>query len=397
MKLLWFLRTSDASASSHEDNTQSPRIVIWGTLLVLSCFFTWAYFAELDEVTRAQGSVISSSRTQLIQSQDGGTLEDLLVREGDSVEAGQLLVRLDRTRAEAAYLETRAQYASLSAISSRLLAEALDQSPVFPDVLDDYPSLRANQMALKQKRQAALNEELAALAQVRGLLEQELRMNRPLLASGDVSRTELLRLERQVAEMNAQITNKRNAYMQEVQSELTQVMAELSSVEQQLAQRRNLMEQTELFAPMSGIVKNVRINTLGGVIRPGEEVMQIVPLEDDLLIEAKINPGDIAFLHVGLDARVKIDAYDFTIYGDLPGRLMFISADTLTDDLQQGEQPYYRIRVRTDGRKFSATDRELDIQPGMTATVEIKTGRRTVLQYLTKPIIKTLSESMGER
>ncbi|EXJ12228.1 HlyD family type I secretion periplasmic adaptor subunit [Nitrincola nitratireducens] len=319
------------------------------------------------------------------------------MREGDSVEAGQLLVRLDRTRAEAAYLETRAQYASLSAISSRLLAEALDQSPVFPDVLDDYPSLRANQMALKQKRQAALNEELAALAQVRGLLEQELRMNRPLLASGDVSRTELLRLERQVAEMNAQITNKRNAYMQEVQSELTQVMAELSSVEQQLAQRRNLMEQTELFAPMSGIVKNVRINTLGGVIRPGEEVMQIVPLEDDLLIEAKINPGDIAFLHVGLDARVKIDAYDFTIYGDLPGRLMFISADTLTDDLQQGEQPYYRIRVRTDGRKFSATDRELDIQPGMTATVEIKTGRRTVLQYLTKPIIKTLSESMGER
>ena len=149
---------------------------------------------------------------------------------------------------------------------------------------------------------------------------------------------------------------------------------------------------------MRGVVKNVRITTQGGVIRPGEEVMQIVPLEDDLLIEAKLRPADIAFIKPGLDARVKIDAYDYTIYGDLPGKLDFISADTLTEDLRQGEAPYYRMRVRTTGRQFSGRpDATLEILPGMTATVEIMTGRKTVLQYIAKPIVKTLNESMAER
>ena len=198
--------------------------------------------------------------------------------------------------------------------------------------------------------------------------------------------------------MKSQVTNKRNKYFQDAQAELSKVQEDLLGVEQSLAQRRDVLEQTELRAPVRGVVKNVRITTQGGVIRAGEEVMQIVPLEDDLLIEAKLRPADIAFIKPGLQARVKLDAYDYTIYGDLPGKLDFISADTLTEDLKQGEQPYYRMRVRTTGRQFSGRPQaNLDILPGMTATVEVMTGRKTVLQYLTKPIAKTMSESLGER
>ena len=223
-------------------------------------------------------------------------------------------------------------------------------------------------------------------------------MNEPLVALGDVSRTEVLRLQRQVADMEAQITNKKNKYFQDTQTELNKAEEDLAGVEQLMAPRKNQLEQTELHAPLRGVVKNVRITTQGGVIRAGDEVMQIVPLEDDLVIEAKVSPTDIAFLSKKLDVNIKIDAYDYTIYGDLPGKIVFISADTLKEDLKQGEQPYYRAHIRTTGRKFSGRPNEkMDILPGMTATVEIKTGRKTVLQYLIKPIVKTMSESLGER
>jgi len=179
---------------------------------------------------------------------------------------------------------------------------------------------------------------------------------------------------------------------------LSQAREQLTALEQLLNQRKYMLEQAELRAPMKGVVKNVQITTLGGVIRPGEDIMQIVPLEDNLLIEAKVSPTDIAFLRRGLQTFIKIDAYDSSIYGDLTGELVFISADTMDEELRQGELPYYRIRVRALSRQFSGRPEEtLEIQPGMTATVEIKTGKRTVMQYLTKPITKTLSDSMGER
>ena len=172
----------------------------------------------------------------------------------------------------------------------------------------------------------------------------------------------------------------------------------MAGLDQTLAQRRNQLDLTELRAPVKGTVKNVRITTLGGVIRPGEDVMQIVPVNDELLVEAKVKPSEIAFLKLGLPASIKIDAYDFSVYGDLPGTLVFISADTLREELKQGEEPYYRVHVRATGRKFSGRpNANLEIQAGMTSTVEIKTGRKTVLKYLTKPIVKTLSESLGER
>jgi adhesin transport system membrane fusion protein len=321
-----------------------------------------------------------------------------MVKDGDIVDRGQILVRLEKARSEASYLEARAKSAGLTATVARLRAEVFGGDPVFPPMLANYPQFRDNQMVLFTKRKAAIEEEVTALQILLGLAQRELEMTQPLLKTGDVSRTEVLRLERQVAEIGAQITNKRNRYFQDAQAELSKALEDLAGIEQTMAQRMTQVDQTELRAPLHGVVKNVRITTRGGVIRPGEEVMQIVPLEDDLLVEARVMPADIAFIKPGLSATVKIDAYDYTIYGDLPGKLTYISPDTLTEDLRQGEQPYYRVRVRTEGRRFSGRPNEdLEIQPGMTATIEIRTGSNTVLKYLTKPVVKTFSEALRER
>ena len=401
MRFFWFLQRHSSEPVHRETADQGfarPRSVLWVTTLVLAVFVGWAWFAEIDEVTRASGTVIASSRTQIIQSQDGGRLEALYVAEGDQVEAGQLLARIDRVRAEAAYRETRAKVASLQANVARLQAELFQREPAFPELALEYPEFIENQSDLLRVRRSAIEEEISALEDIRALVRQELAMNEPLVASGDVSRTELLRLQRQEAEFTSQISNTRNEYVQTLQTELSQTQEELEVTEQMLVQRQNVLDQTELYAPLRGLVKNLAITTVGGVIRPGDEVMRIVPIDDKLLIEAKVSPRDIGFLRPGMSASVKIDAYDSSIYGDLPGELVFISADTIDTNLRQGEQPYYRARVQTSSRQFSGRpDAELDIQPGMTATVEIKTGQRTVMQYLTKPITKTLDESLGER
>jgi adhesin transport system membrane fusion protein len=402
MNWLWFFK-SDAKAdesvrkSLSQDLSQS-RYILWVSFFCIFAFLFWAYWADLDQITRATGSVVSSSRSQIVQSQEGGVIQEMKVRDGDIVDRDDVLVVLDSTRVEAAFLETRARAASLATTVARLQAEALGKEPEFPAQTNDYPEFRTLQLELMKKRRTVIEEDVLAMQEMMALVKKELDMTRPLLKSGDVSATEILRLERQMSDAKAQITNKRNKYFQDTQAELSKAREEYESVQQLLAQRKNQLDQTKLRAPLHGVVKNVRITTRGGVIRPSEEVMQIVPLEDDLIIEAKVSPTDIGFIKPGLTATVKIDAYDYTIYGDLPGTLTYISADTLTEDLRQGEQPYYRVRVRTMGRKFSgAPEKDLEIQPGMTATVEIKTGTNTVLNYLVKPIVKTLQLALKER
>ncbi len=401
MKIFWFLDryiSGDKSSDAMSEQMRASRYVLWVTALSIFIVIVWAYFAKLDQITRATGAVIASSRSQIIQSQDGGILEELMVKEGDIVEEGDVLARIERTKAESSYLEALAKAVSLQATVARLTAEVYGGDLKFPAEFKKYPDFEKNQRALFQKRRSAINEEISSLTSMKALAEQELEMNKPLMASGDVSRSEVLRLMRQVADLGAQITNKRNKYFQDSQAELGKAQEDLAGVQQNLAQRKNQLDLTEMHAPLRGVVKNVRITTRGGVIRPGEEVMQIVPLEDDLVVEVKVTPSDIAFIKPGLSAKVKIDAYDYTVYGDLPGTLIYISADTLSEDLKQGEKPYYRARVRTNGRKFSArSDANLEILPGMTATVEIKTGSNTVMHYITKPVVKTLQESLGER
>jgi len=398
---LWFLGASEPEAGSDaqlQDELRQPRKVLFTTALAVASFLVWAYVSEIDQVARAPGAVIPSSKNQIVQSQDGGVLLALPVSAGDEVFKGQVIAQFDVTDAEADYREAEARAAGLSATMARLEAETYGTEPNFPKVSQGYPQFIESQQALFAKRRSAQAAEIRSVEGILALVREEIEMNEPLEKQGDVSKTEILRLQRQEAELVAQITNTQNRYFQDVQAEFNDTEAELAGVMQALVQRQRQLRQKTLKAPVTGVVKNIRVTTEGGVIRPGEDVMEIVPVEDDLVIEAKVSPADIGFIREGQKAAVKIDAFDYTIYGDLPGTLFYISADTLEDATRQGDVPYYRVHVRTDGRQFSGKpDADLQILPGMTATVEIKTGKNTVLNYLLKPIAKTLVESMGER
>ena len=372
--------------------------VIWISLLALICFLVWASQAELEQITRAPGQIIASGRTQVIQASDGGVLQALLVKEGDTVERDQVLALLDRQKLHAAYQETRSRELALRATVARLNAEIVGNEPAFPADTEGYPQFRANQLALLQKRRASINEETASLRKLLELAQRELAMTAPLVSTGDVSQADVLKLERQVADLQAQITNRQKKYMQDTQADLSRAEEELAGVQQMLAQRADLLSRTELRAPMRGVVKNIRMTTIGGTLKPTEELMQIVPIENELLVEARIRPTDIAFIHTGQTASVKIDAYDYTLYGWLEGKVSYLSPDTLTEDLKQGEQAYYRLQVRADDKRFARnTKQAIQLQPGMTVTVEIKTGKNTVLRYLAKPIVKTMREAMVEK
>lgn len=377
---------------------KGARSVLRLTVLALSSFLVWAYAFEIDQVVRAPGVIMPSSKVQIIQSKDGGVLLSLPVSAGDEVNKGQVIARFDQTDALADFEDAKARAASLAANMARLEAEIYERQPVFPDEALDYPKFVKSQLSLFERRQASQAEQLAALREILALVKEEIAMNEPLVSYGDVSRTEILRLRRQEAELTAEITNLVNAYFKDAQAEFNETEEELESVKQALLQRERDLRQNTLKSPMRGIVKNIRVTTTGGVIRPGEDVMEIVPIEEDFVIEAKLSPADVGFVYLGQKASVKVDAFDFTIYGDLDGEIVYISADTLEESQQRGQEAYYKINVRTKGRRFSGIpDRDLQILPGMTTMVEIKTGKNTILNYLLKPISKTMSESLGER
>ena len=401
MNPLWFFRSAEASQNERQrlnEELRGSRWVLWAVFVALSSFFIWANFSEIDQITRAQGSVIPSSNVQLIQSKNGGVLKQLPVSVGDIVDQGQIVAQFEETTAEADYQEAKAQVAALSAAMSRLTAELFGASPEFSELANEFPHFVRSQKSLFDRRQSAEGDEIKNLDAILALVREEIEMNEPLLANGDVSKTEILRLQREEAELVAKRGKISNDYFQATQAEYNETEEEFERVSQLLIQRQIQLDGTTLTAPVKGIVKSIRLTTVGGVIRPGEDVLEIVPLEDDLMLEAKVAPQDIGFLRVGMDVSVKIDAYDYTIYGDLNGVLSYISADTLEENTQRGDVPFYRVHVRTQGRKFSGRpDAELQILPGMTATVEVKTGKNTVLSYLLKPIVKTLRESMGER
>jgi adhesin transport system membrane fusion protein len=305
---------------------------------------------------------------------------------------------LDKTRLNAQFQESRAKAVALGAQVARLKAEVYGTPLQLSADLRDYPDIAAAQTALLRKRLGALAEDLAALERSADLVRRELALNEPLLATGDVSEVDVIRLRRQLSDLQAQMTSRRNKQFQDAQAELARAEDELAAVRQNVAQREDALSRTELRAPLAGTVKNVRVTTLGAVLKSGEELLQIVPAGDDLLVEVRIRPQDIAHLKPGLPAQVKIDAYDYTIYGMLDGTLSYISPDTLEEGLRANEQPYYRGLVTTRGLQFRKRPQEaLEIQPGMTASVDIVTGRNTVLRYMTKPLIKTVAGAMGER
>ena len=372
----------------------SLRIIVAGLFIL----FIWAAIGKIDQVTRAQAQIIAADRTQLVQSSDGGILTQLHVKEGDSVKAGQLLATLQKERAAAAVSDSSAKVAALNITLARLHAEIYGKPLVFDKELLAYPEYIRNQTDLYNKRQTAFKDDITALERILSLAEDELQINRKLEASGDVSRAEILRLQRSVADIKAQLAGKRNKYFQDAQAEMTKAQEELSTQTEQLRDRSQVLEHTELTAPVDAVVNNIKVNTLGGVVRAGDTVMELLPTGDNLIAEAKIPPADIAFVAVGQDASVKLDAYDSSIYGGLHGKVSYISPDVVTEETRQGPFMYYRVRIRITGTEFKGDKaNEIHIRPGLTASVEIKAMERTVLSYLTKPLTKTFSQSLGER
>jgi len=426
---------SDADLAMLRQEPLRARFLLRSIGLVFVLFVVWAAFAQLDEVTRGEGRVIPSKQLQVLQSIDGGLVSEILVREGDVVEIDQLLIKIDETRFVSSVKENRAQYLGLLARTARLRAIAEGGEFVPPaEVVAEAPEIAIQEeqlfaakrneleaalsIARQQlaQRQQELNEASARRAQAAqgyDLTSQELTQTRPLINSGAVSEVELLRLERDVSRYRgerdmatAQITrvqaaiNEAKRKIEEVElsfrneagRELSESTTKLSGLAEGSVALSDRVKQSSIRSPVKGVVKRLLVNTVGGVIQPGKDMIEIVPLEDALLLEARVLPRDIAFLRPGQPAMVKFSAYDFSIYGGLEGTLEHISADTVTDEKGNA---FYLVRVRTNKPGFG--DSNLPIIPGMVAEVDIMTGKKSVLTYLLKPVLRAKSVAMTER
>jgi membrane fusion protein, adhesin transport system len=363
---------------------------------VVSAAIWWASSQKVEEITKGNAHIIASTREQLVQSLEGGIVSALLVKEGQVVSKGEALVRIDPTKAQASFAEGQSKSVALKAAAARLRAEAQGSNLKFPaEVLSSASVVKDETSTFNAKKQA-LDEGVSTLRKGKQLLQNELAITEPMAAKGLVAETEVLRMRRQLNEIDMQIQERVNKYRTEAAAELAKVESEVAQTREVITARKDQVQRTTIGAPVRGTVKNIKVNTVGGVVQPGQDIMEIVPLEDKLLVEAKIRPADVAFLRPGLKAVVKISAYDYSIYGTLPGVIENISPDTSREDKKSDDDTYYRVLVRTESASLTSNGRTLAIMPGMTATVEIRTGEKTVMDYLLKPVFK-VREALRER
>ncbi len=443
--MAWFKRAnpediefmSEVSAATMESSPRTGHSLLLLTALFFVCAFWWASQTELDEVTRGEGKVIPSSKIQIVQNLEGGILSEVLVSEGEIVEKGEVLVRIDDTRFSSSFMESKLKYWELLARASRLESEARGEELTLPDkLLEERPELAAAERRLYEtrqrevqsnidvleqqarQRQQELAETQAKLNKLRTSYElsnEELKMSEPLVSVGVISEVEILRLKRTVndlrgemettrlaiprirsslAEVRQKIEDVKVRFQSEAASQLSEVQAELGRSQTTITSAEDRVSRTQVRAPVKGKINRLMINTVGGVIQPGEDIVEIVPVDDSLLIEAHIRPSDIAFLRPGQNAMIKFTAYDFSIYGGLPATLERISADTITNE---EDESFYLIYLRTEKNYIDSNKGPLEIIPGMTVTVDILTGKKTVLDYLLKPILKAKNEALRER
>lgn len=392
---------NDLHAALQQEKHHSIFITISFFFVLLAAFVIWAYNSPIEEVTRGQGSIIPTSREQVIQSLDPGILKEMLVKEGDTVEKGQVLLKLDDTRSSAVLRESQAKVENLEALATRLKTEAYGIPLEFSDQIPT--ALQQRERAVYQAKKEALEESLKSLSHSKSLLDREIKMTEPMVARGAMSEVELLRMKRQSSDLQLQMAERRNKYATDAGTELTKVEAELSQARENMAVRADPVERAMIRSPLKGIVKNIRINTIGGVISVGQDIMEIVPIEDTLLVEAYISPNDVAYVRPGMPALVKLTAYDYAIYGGLNGTVTLLSPDTLHDQKRPSDlklnpnEAYYRVLVKTDGSHLTdKAGKEMPIIPGMIASVDIKTGQKTVFQYLIKPITR-MKQALQER
>ena len=425
---------SEAEWARIAQSPLSARALLYAVVFSVVALIVWAAFAPLDEIARGDGKVVTSQQLQTIQSLDGGLVTNILVREGQVVDVGQVLLNVDSTRSNANLAENKAQFYALTAEVARLQALTNESAPQFPDELKTAaPDRLQHEIQLYRNSLAELNEQLAVQAeqqqqrlqelvearaalfqysQTLELTNQELSVTKPLLATGAVSDIDILRLEREVARATGEVkraeanTARAESALQEARNKLKEIkLTVLNRWRNQLSESRgklaalaelqtglvDMVQQAEVKSPMRGTIQRLHINTVGGVLTPGRDILDIVPLDDRLLIEARISPKDIAFIQIGQQATIRISAYDFAIFGGLQASVSHISADTVTDEK---DNTYYVVRLSTASQKL---DDKLTILPGMTVQVDIVTGKRTVLSYLLKPLLRAKSNAMTER
>jgi membrane fusion protein, adhesin transport system len=371
-----------------------------GTLLlvIVTSFITWAAVFEIDQTVRAQGQIIPQDRTQVVQAADGGVLQELLVSEGERVRKGQLLASLEKERAEAAVDEVEARIANLEITRVRAIAEATEAQPDFSRHVRSHRSFVAVQEALYRQNFSALRTELEALSGAIHLAMEEYELTLRLFDTGDVSRVELMRAERQVVDLRQRRDGIRQKYRTEARKEVARIDEELSSQLSKRRERQSILGHTDIVSPMDGVVKFLRINTLGGVLRAGDELMQISPTEGGYVVEAKVGPADIGQLTIGMPVAVRMDAFDYTIHGALQGRLVYLSSDTLSEQGASGVPTvYYRGHVLLDPEQSNMRLSLEQLKAGMTASIDIQTGRSSVLAYIAKPILRAFSGAMSQK
>jgi len=369
--------------------------------LFLLVFIIWAAFFEIDQTVRSQGKLIPAERTQIIQVADGGVLSRIFVQEGDTVESGQPLAELEKDRASASFTESRAKLASLEIALIRAQAEANQTIPIYGKNYADFSQFQALQMAFYTQRKRSLAQDIENLTDSLNSAQQELELNKKLFTTGDTSQLEVMRAQRQVTDLQGRINGARNKYLQDARAEAAKIAEELSTNYYRLEERQSVLEHTTITAPLSGIVKYQRITTIGGVLRQGDELMQISPTDVEPVFEININPADIGQLKVGLPVTIRLDAFDYSIYGVLHGTLSYISSDTLTEQGTNGQSnTFYRAHVNLHADAPQTPNAKLNLamlKPGMTATVDVKAGTRSVLKYMVKPIYKAFGGALTER
>lgn len=366
--------------------------------LVVIVAVVWASLAKVDQIVKAEGRVVADGREQIISSLEGGLLSTMLVREGMLVEKGQDLLQLDPTRVEAQQNEGQAKRIALLATVARLQAEAMGKSMVFPpEVLADRAVVQGETESYEARR-LALNDAVGVTRRSLALLQRELRMSERLSASGLMSEVEVMRLQRQANDLNLQIQERVNRFRQDASAELVRARTELAQLEEQMVVKQDVLSRTTLKSPVRGLVKNIRIGTLGGVVQGGAPIMEIVPVGTRIQVEARIKPADIGFIKKGLPVTVKLSAYDYFVYGGLEGVVDYISPDALAEEGKAAspESTYYRALIRADVSTLRQGGKPLSVLPGMVATVEMRTGERTVMQYILLPLMKS-KEAFQER
>lgn len=378
------------------ETAPQARWIIYLMMLTIVVAVVWASVAKVDEIAKADGKVVPEGREQIIASLEGGILRAMLVREGTLVDKGQDLVQLDPTRVEAQQNEGAAKQLALKGTLARLVAESTGRPLMFPPEVLAVSPIVQGETEMFNVRRDVLEDAVSVNRQSLSLINRELSMAVRLSSKGLMSEVEVMRLRRQVNDLNLQIQERINRFRQDATTDMLRIRTELAQVEEQMVVKQDVLRRTILKSPVRGMVKNIRMNTIGGVVPGGATIMEIVPVGQRVLIEVKIKPVDIGFISKGMPATIKLSAYDYYTYGGLKGTIESISPDAFGDENNNADARYYRALIRSDESNLRSKGRPLSVLPGMSAVADIRTGERTVLSFILRPMMKS-REAFQER